>query len=130
MQLNWQKVNKITSLYLEALSKGDYNNLIHLFRDDATILSPLYGRCKAQDFYKTLLSDTQQSVLTPLALFLNDKRNAAALHFTYRWTLANGRITTFDCVDIFEFDENHKISLLKIIYDTASARQLFDELER
>lgn len=130
MQLDWQSVNKITTLYLDALKEANYDNLIHLFSDDAIVLSPLYGKRKAHEFYRTLLSDTKQSELIPLTLFLNAKGNAAALHFIYRWTLADGSITTFDCVDIFDFDENYKICQLKIIYDTAPTRPLFDGLER
>ena len=51
-----------------------------------------------------------------------------ALFFEYTWTLKNGKIVTFDVVDILTVDEYHKINSLQIIYDTVNTRTLFKEI--
>ncbi len=43
-------------------------------------------------------------------------------HFTYHWAVKDGRSTTFEACDVFEFDENNKISKETIIYDTHQLR--------
>ncbi|MCD4719973.1 MAG: hypothetical protein K8S13_08955 [Desulfobacula sp.] len=51
-----------------------------------------------------------------------------ALHFHYIWTLKNGKIVEFECVDIFEITpDRKKFAKLKIIYDTAPVRADFSE---
>ena len=39
-------------------------------------------------------------------------------HFTYHWAVKDGRETTFEVCDVFEFDDNNKIEKETIIYDT------------
>jgi len=109
------------------LQKADYEQLMQLFASDAVVLSPLYGKRPAAAFYKDLFADTQQSELTYLTTFTDPTERKIAVNFLYRWTLADGAVTTFDCVDIFELDENGKIKLLKIIYDTAKTRPMFQQ---
>jgi pimeloyl-ACP methyl ester carboxylesterase len=38
--------------------------------------------------------------------------------------------TSFECVDIFRFDENGKIKELTIIYDTSKIRTSFEEMKK
>lgn len=51
-----------------------------------------------------------------------------ALYFQDNWILHHGRQVTFEVVDILTFDENNKITNLKIIYDTVQARAWVEEL--
>ncbi|MFN7115476.1 MAG: nuclear transport factor 2 family protein [Saprospiraceae bacterium] len=118
--------HKIVQSYFEYLQNSDYNNIINLFHQDAIVISPLYGERPANLFYTALLADTQQSQLTLLEIFTNATGTVIAANFVYRWTLSDGTITTFDCVDIFELDEQGKIKQLKIIYDTAKTRPIFE----
>lgn len=115
--------------YLEALGKADYQKLMALFSQNALVLSPLYGEQPAAAFYKDLFQDTRASELTFLDVFTNTAGNKACINFIYRWTMADGSITVFDCVDVVEFDENGKIKRLKIIYDTAQTREKFNGLK-
>lgn len=114
--------------YLEALKAADLEALLNLFAAEALVHSPLYGSRKASLFYRNLLADTRTSELKPLDVFINTESRTAALHFLYEWTMRDGSKITFDCVDIFSFDESGKISDLKIIYDTAATRPLFEAL--
>lgn len=115
--------------YLDALGKADYQKLMALFSEDALVLSPLYGERPAAAFYKDLFQDTRASELTFLDVFTNPHGDKACINFLYRWTMADGSVTVFDCVDVVEFDPNGKIKQLKIIYDTAQTREKFDSLK-
>ena len=48
------EIEKTLKLYLQALEKGSYENITKLFAEDAMIVSPLYGKIKASEFYKEL----------------------------------------------------------------------------
>lgn len=115
--------------YLKALQEANYAQLMHLFAEEAVVLSPLYGKCLAATFYKELFADTQRSELTFLDAFLDSSGQKIAVNFLYHWTLADGSVTIFDCVDIFELDKTGKIQQLKIIYDTAQTRIAFERLK-
>lgn len=113
--------------YLRALEAGDYMALLELFADDAVVQSPLYGDQPAGEFYRTLFSDTDHSIITPLHFFTDVPARVGAAYFLYEWVLDSGRHTSFECVDLFEFDEKGKIKKLKIIYDTSRTRPAFEE---
>jgi len=120
---------KIIKKYLEALEKGNYENMMKLFSDGAVIISPLYGEIKAADFYKELFKDTSKSKITLLNIFKSDNKSIGAGHFRYDWILKDGTPTSFECVDIFEFSDNGKIKKLSIIYDTSNIRQSFKKMK-
>ena len=113
--------------YLDYLAKADYKQLMSLFSPNAEVISPLYGVQKASDFYQQLFEDTNESILVFQDSFVNEEKKTASLNFLYTWKMANGEETYFDCIDVFQFDENHKIKQLKIIYDTAATRPLFNK---
>ncbi len=115
--------------YLKTLGKADYQELMALFAEDAVVLSPLYGERPAAEFYKELFQDTRSSALTLLDVFISPNGDKACINFLYRWTMADGSVTVFDCVDVVEFAPNGKIKLLKIIYDTAQTRKKFNSLK-
>jgi len=120
----------VIKLYLQALESGSYDDIIRLFAEDAIVVSPLYGTVKASDFYKNLLKDTGKSKITLLDIFTSkNSEYIGAAYFRYEWTLKNGNIVSFECVDVFEFSEDGKIKKLKIIYDTHKARQIFEKLK-
>ena len=41
--------------YLSALEKSDINKIIQLFKEDAIVVSPLYGEIKASSFYPVFI---------------------------------------------------------------------------
>ena len=110
--------------YQAMLMEGDGEKVSVLFCRDAEVHSPLYGRINAGSFYKKLFKDTQHSSIVLKGIFRNmhNPKQAAAL-FHYQWTLNNDKTVSFDCVDIFEFDEkSKKIKTLLIVYDSQDAR--------
>lgn len=115
--------------YLDALSRGDLNQLMALFAPEAIVHSPLYGQQPAHVFYPALLQDSTASNIELLQIFHTLGTEYAAVNFLYHWTLANGEQVTFDCVDIFRFTETGKIKELKIIYDASQTRQHWSALK-
>ena len=123
---------KIIENYLAALSKGDRRQILMLFSPDAVVHSPLYGLMKATDFYEELFKDTAQSTIRLQGIYTDvDRPDRAAAHFHYQWRLSSGRDTSFECVDLFQFDqESNRIKELRIIYDTQKTREEFEETRR
>ena len=121
---------KIIKKYLEALSEGDRRQILTLFSPDAVVHSPLYGLMKATDFYRELFKDTAQSQISLQGVLTDMERpDRAAAHFRYHWTLSSGSETSFECLDLFQFDrESNRIKELRIIYDTQKTREDFNEI--
>ena len=117
---------KVLNQYVKALEKGLYNEIIHLFAEDAVVHSPLYGNVEASIFYTELFTDTKKSHIKVLNTFTGE--NAGAVHFLYTWILADGIKTSFECVDVFEFSCG-KIKDLTIIYDTYRVRKAFETMK-
>ncbi len=120
---------EICEQYLDALNKGNLEAVLSVFDPDAVVDSPLYGEIPATTFYTDLFADTNRSETNLLNIFVSDNENSSvALHFHYSWTLKNGRIVEFECVDIISIAlDTKKIIKLKIIYDTAPIRADFVE---
>lgn len=118
----------IAKEYIKHLENGNIDQVIALFDLNGIVDSPLYGIKRADEFYPELNSDTANSELSLLGIFEENNSNKLALYFTYKWTLKNNQIVEFDVVDIIEFDNQNKISKLKIIYDTVMARKLVGQL--
>ena len=118
----------IIKSYLKGLEAGSAQQIVELFHPDGQVISPLYGRQPARLFYQDLFRDTQTSNTSLLDVFFSQDNRKACVHFVYKWVMANGSKVVFDCADIFEFDSDQKITLLKIIYDTADARVKWGDL--
>ena len=116
----------IIEQYLDSLESGNAEKMTRLFSDDAIIHSPLYGNVLAKVFFKRLFSDTHRSEITLLNLFNSlDKPDLYAAQFRYTWILKSGALTSFECMDIFQFNERDKITEMTIIYDTYQIRDEF-----
>lgn len=122
-------ISEIIQHYFQALERGDEYAVLQLFSEKAIVVSPLYGRMKASEFYEQLFEDTAQSLITLLQIFKGLQVGSAAAHFQYRWILENGEPVSFEGVDIFEFNEKKKIRKLTIIYDTNLVRGAFERLK-
>ena len=118
---------EVIKAYFHGLEAGSYNEIIQLFAPGAMVHSPLYGKIEAAKFYRELFSDTQNSKITLKNTFINpEDDNTAAAHFVYSWTLKDGTLVHFECVDVFEFvPQSDKIQSLTIMYDTYHTRAGF-----
>lgn len=116
--------------YIDFLEKGDMDNLLKLFSENAIVDSPVYGVLNAKEFYTKLSNDTLLSELNLKGIFEENESNNIALYFNYKWTLINNKQVDFDVVDIIEFNDSNQISSLKIIYDTLKSRKVVNELNK
>lgn len=116
--------------YIDFLEKGDMDNLLKLFSENAIVDSPVYGVLNAKEFYTKLSNDTLLSELNLKGIFEENESNNIALYFNYKWTLINNKQVDFDVVDIIEFNDSNQISSLKIIYDTVKSRKVVNELNK
>lgn len=117
----------VASAYLEYLEKADLSGLLSLFAPEAEVLSPLYGRQSATDFYQKLFADTNQSVLTPKDTLVNADAGTGCIFFTYSWTLASGEVVGFDVIDYVKLDKAGQITFLQIVYDTVQSRPAWEQ---
>jgi len=116
--------------YFESLSNGDYEKLMKLFDSDSVVFSPLYGKISAKDFYRQLIDDSEEnSSVVLLHAFVDEKTKKGAGNFRYDWTLKNGSNSSFEGVDLFEFNKDRKIKQVKIIYDTFGIREGFYKMK-
>lgn len=123
-------IENIIREYLHNLESGNYQGITDLFSNNAIVISPLYGEKLVNDFYKELFNDTSQSKITLKNILIStNQENIAAAHFLYEWIMKNDSISPFECVDIFEFNANKKITKLTIIYDTYQTRIRFEKLK-
>jgi ketosteroid isomerase-like protein len=115
--------------YLQGLEKGNTAEIVRLFSANGVVYSPLYGKQPAPVFYKSLFKDTIRSTISLHHVF-HEAANpeVAAAHFSYDWQMRDGSEHSFECVDVFHFDETGKIQEMRIIYDTWDTRRTFNEL--
>lgn len=114
--------------YLDYLRAGDTAALIACFEADGEVHSPFLGRMQAADFFPRLAEASQRSVITLIDLFTSvgpaDDITRVAAYFRYDWTLSDGIVIDFTCVDVFEFKSDRPlISTMRIVYDTHPLRE-------
>lgn len=138
------KPTEVAEKYLDCLRAGDLDGMDELFSEDALVHSPLYGEREARAFFRDLFSVTGRSEIELMDVFRHASRDdLVAARFRYRWTLSDGEVTDFECVDVFELELGERrakwrlfgggedrgtveIKRLTIIYDTRDARSKFE----
>ncbi|MBT2327068.1 nuclear transport factor 2 family protein [Variovorax paradoxus] len=114
--------------YLQRLHASDTAGLIASFEEDGVVHSPFLGTMKAREFFPRLAQASSQSVITLIDLFasvqLADDTVRVAAYFRYDWTLSDGRLVDFTCVDVFGFRlVSDRIASMHIVYDTHPLRE-------
>ena len=93
--------------YLRHLHAGDTASLIAAFESDGVVHSPFLGTMAAREFFPKLAQASRQSVITLIDLFASVQPAGGtvrvAAYFRYDWTLSDGRLVDFTCVDVYEF---------------------------
>jgi hypothetical protein len=114
--------------YLACLHASDTQGLVATFEDDGFVVSPFLGTMKAGPFFAKLREASARSVITPIDLFASvepaSQVQRVAAYFRYDWTLKDGKVVTFTCVDVFEFRPgSDRIASMTIVYDTHPLRE-------
>lgn len=89
------------------------------------VYSPLLGWVAPRTFFEKMcrLSDLKaswQKLHNTLASC--EGKPVLVKHFTCNWVVKNGRSTTFEVCDVFEFNEQNQIVRETILYDTHQLR--------
>ncbi|MCW8207191.1 nuclear transport factor 2 family protein [Verminephrobacter aporrectodeae subsp. tuberculatae] len=113
--------------YLDALQAGDTAALVACFEAEGCVVSPFLGTMPARSFFPKLAQASARSVITPMDLFASVQPDAevtrVAAYFHYDWTLKDGSLVAFNCVDIFDFAPgSERIARMHIVYDTHPLR--------
>ena len=114
--------------YLRCLHESDTAALVASFEPDGVVHSPFLGEMKARDFFPKLARASSQSVITLIDLFASvqpsDDTVRVAAYFRYEWTLSDGRLVDFTCVDVFGFQPGKdRIDSMHVVYDTHPLRE-------
>lgn len=114
--------------YLQHLHASNTDGLISVFEEEGVVHSPFLGTMKARDFFQKLAQSSLGSVITVIDIFVSVQSDAnkacLAAHIHYDWTLKDGNVVDFSCVDVFTFVGNStKIQDMRIMYDTHPIRE-------
>lgn len=131
--MNDWEINVISSLealytqrirtYLEALERGDVAAICALFTPEAQICSPFLGWMKPAPFFEKVVAASGESKITLIDICVSATgARRATGYFIYDWGLKDGSAVRFECVDVFEFDEDGLIERMIIVYDTHPIR--------
>ena len=114
--------------YLRHLHAGDTAGLIAYLAPDGLVHSPFPGTMVARGILANRAQASSQSVITLIDLFTTVQPGAdvvrVAAYFHYDWTLSDGRVVDFRCVDVFGFKPGSLlIQDMQIVYDTHPLRE-------
>ncbi|MGN7983306.1 nuclear transport factor 2 family protein [Burkholderia sp. 22313] len=109
--------------YLKALERGDVAAICALFTPDARIFSPFLGWMAPLPFFEKVAAASGRSRITPIDICVSATgARRATGYFVYDWVLKDGSAVQFECVDVFEFDDDARIERMIIVYDTHPVR--------
>ncbi|MCA8378282.1 nuclear transport factor 2 family protein [Burkholderia cenocepacia] len=109
--------------YLRELERGDVGAICALFTPDAQIFSPFLGWMQPEPFFAKVAAASGDSRITPIDICVSATGAPRATgYFIYDWTLKDGSVARFECVDVFEFDIQGLIERMIIVYDTHPIR--------
>jgi len=109
--------------YLGELERGDVAAICALFTPDAQIFSPFLGWMRPAPFFAKVNAASGESRITPIDICVSTMgARRATGYFVYDWGLKDGSAVRFECVDVFEFDDNGLIERMTIVYDTHPIR--------
>jgi hypothetical protein len=114
----------VINKYLALLAAGDVRGIVSLFSPQGGVHSPFLGVQPVGKFFDLLKAATRRSVIEGSEVFVSAVGSRrASVCFTYLWELADGAQVRFECVDLFDFDEQGLIETMTIVYDTAPIRE-------
>ncbi len=122
MAVNRAHMQSVAQLYLKGLNEGDLEQVLNLFSHQAVVVSPIYGKRPARDFYQELFEDTFSSNTSLIRTVVDESESSMVLILSYKWKLKDDRYIDFEVADLLQFDEHGLIELLSIYYDTFPLR--------
>lgn len=115
----------VVKCYLDRLEASDVEAIVALFTEDAQVVSPFLGCMSPRPFFDKVRDASGQSRIEVLDILLSAQGASRAMaYFVYHWQLRDGTEVRFDCVDVFDFNEQGRIQRMTIVYDTHPVRAL------
>jgi hypothetical protein len=104
--------------------------MIDLFSKNDRFFSFLTGKKLPSDFFQNLFENTCRNKVEIKNLFLDSKNRKTVAAYIYLEAILNNEYPIqFEVVDIFEFDAENKIEVLKIVLDTYPIRVLKEKFQ-
>jgi predicted SnoaL-like aldol condensation-catalyzing enzyme len=117
-------MQKAVRKYLIALEAGDAEKAAALFIPSGWVQSPFLGRLPVREFFAKVASASSGAKLTVHDVLVSAEGHLRAVaYYLYDWSLKDGTRVSFDCADVFNFDENTgHIASIVLVYDTHPVR--------
>lgn len=117
--------NSIIQSYSKALLVNDYQAMIGLFSSEAKVFGALAGEKPVPEFYQNLFKASSRTKVELKNMFITSGVKPSVAAYLYIEAVrSEGFIIKFECVDIFEFNSENKITTLRIIMDTYPFRKM------
>jgi ketosteroid isomerase-like protein len=115
--------------YLAALEAGDADKAAALFVKSGWVQSPFLGQLPVRDFVKKVASASSGAKLTVHDVLVSAEGHLRAVaYYLYDWSLKDGTRVSFDCADVFNFDEDTgHIKSIVLVYDTHPVRGVVEQ---
>ncbi|CAN0619609.1 SnoaL-like domain-containing protein [Burkholderia multivorans] len=109
--------------HLLELERGDVAAICALFAQEGQTFSPFLGWMEPAPFFAKVDAASGESKITPIDICVSTTgARRATGYFIYDWGLRDGSSVRFECVDVFEFDDDGLIERMIIVYDTYPIR--------
>lgn len=121
----------ILQSYCLALLANDYQTMISLFSKNAKVFSFFAGKKSAPEFFQNLFKTSRRTKVELKNIFIEfENKPIVAAYICLESVWNEKAVLKFECVDIFEFDHENKITTLRIILDTYPLRKLQADTEK
>jgi ketosteroid isomerase-like protein len=122
-------IDSTLGAYFDGMNSERYDDVAALFTDDAELQAPgsalRHGRSEVEDYYRAALRPYPEHRDEPTRVLVADRTATVEIHFT--GALASGARLEFDAVDVFDFDDDGRISRLSSWYDSHDVRSRLKE---
>lgn len=110
--------------YFDCLTRSDLTGMLTLFTEDALITSPFLKNKSPEAFFSKVFEASANSDIHIYNIFQSTQNPSHTnVYFRYDWTLNDGTQVSFDCIDLFKFNSESRITQLTILYDTHPIRE-------
>jgi ketosteroid isomerase-like protein len=117
-----EHVPSAISAYFAAVNHDRFDDLRAVFADDVVMdmvgSAVREGVDAALAYYPRALASLPVHEDEPVSVMTSADRRHVAVEIAFRGTTTDGRTVAFTAVDLFDLDENGRISRLRSIYDT------------
>jgi SnoaL-like domain len=112
--------------YFDGINSERYGDVAALFAPAGELQAPgagvVRGRAAIENYFRAALSPYPQHRDEPTRILIADRDRAATVEIHYAGALASGFAIEFDAVDVFDFDDEGRITRLTSWYDSHEVR--------